>query len=132
MEQVNGIMPNYSNNTKRSWMAVDLGKGRKLIPSRYCVRCVICPCVSLFICVYVSVCLSVFLYVHLSIGPLVCLCPVYLSLWHIIGQRLKIVGYEKPSSVVRTLYAFNQYVLHIQLSKEHSFRISCSFSEKRK
>lgn len=38
VEQVNGAMPNYSNNTKRSWMAIDLGGGRKLIPSRYCIR----------------------------------------------------------------------------------------------
>ena len=80
-------MPNYSNNTKRSWMAVDLGKGRKLIPSRYCVRCVICPCtcllfssicllmVRLFVCQSISVrlcgraslCLSVYLSVCLSV-----------------------------------------------------------------
>ena len=38
VEQVNGAMPNYSNNTKRSWMAVDLGRGRRLVPNRYCIR----------------------------------------------------------------------------------------------
>jgi hypothetical protein len=38
VEQKRSVMPNYSNNTKRSWVAVDLGKGRRLIPTRYCIR----------------------------------------------------------------------------------------------
>jgi hypothetical protein len=38
VEQKKSVMPNYSNNTKRSWVAVDLGKGRKLMPTRYCIR----------------------------------------------------------------------------------------------
>jgi hypothetical protein len=38
VEQKRSIMPNYSNNTKRSWVAVDLGKGRRLVPTRYCIR----------------------------------------------------------------------------------------------
>lgn len=38
VEQKRSLMPNYSNNTKRSWVAVDLGKGRRLMPTRYCIR----------------------------------------------------------------------------------------------
>ena len=109
-------MPNYSNNTKRSWMAVDLGKGRKLIPSRYCVRCVICPCtcllplsicllmVRLFVCKSISVrlcgrvslCLSICLSVCLSVCLPVCLCvclsisvSISLCVYQISGQRIK-------------------------------------------
>jgi hypothetical protein len=38
VEQKTCLMPNYSNNTKKSWVAVDLGKGRRLMPTRYCIR----------------------------------------------------------------------------------------------
>ena len=114
----------------------DTVSGASSVRVYFCLSACVCVCVFLYMpcvsvrvsIVYLSICLSVFLYIHLFVCPSVCLC-VYLSLFHISGRRLKIVGYKKPSSVVRALYAFNHYVLHIQLSKEHSFRIFCSFSE---
>ena len=31
-------MPNYTRNEVKSWCAIDLGTGRRLIPTQYCIR----------------------------------------------------------------------------------------------
>jgi hypothetical protein len=33
-----GATPNFTNNTPNAWMSVDLGQGRRLAPTHYCLR----------------------------------------------------------------------------------------------
>jgi hypothetical protein len=37
VEQVNAILPNHTRDESESWVMVDFGKNRKLLPDRYCV-----------------------------------------------------------------------------------------------
>jgi hypothetical protein len=38
MHDHNGRTSNYTDNIPNSWMAVDLGPGRQLVPNHYCLR----------------------------------------------------------------------------------------------
>jgi hypothetical protein len=38
VERNNPAMPNYTNNTRNSWVMIDLGEHVRLVPTRYCIR----------------------------------------------------------------------------------------------
>jgi hypothetical protein len=38
VERTNAAMPNYTNNTRNSWVMIDLGETVRLTPTRYCIR----------------------------------------------------------------------------------------------